>query len=69
MADQSLISRTAMMLTPYCSSPTAKLMYSLVAAAVRAFSSSRRLPKSGVDISLLAATAAVMIFISDIKLR
>jgi hypothetical protein len=44
-------------------------MYSLVAAAVRAFSSSRRLPKSGVDISLLAATAAVMIFISDIKLR
>jgi hypothetical protein len=32
-------------------------------------SSSRRLPKSGVEISPLAAMAAVMIFISDNKLH
>jgi hypothetical protein len=58
-----------MMLTPYCSSPTAKLMNSVVAATARALSSSRRLPKSGMEISPLAAMAAVMIFISDNKLR
>src|SRR5262245_31914101 len=48
----------------------AKLMYSVVsAAAVRPFSSPRRLLRSGVEISPFAATAAVMIFMSDIKLR